>query len=54
MHRYFETSTEIVRGVVANGLPPLREAITELLEELSAPPDDQGGTREAEPPPGGV
>ena len=28
VHRYFETSTEIARSVVTQGLPPLREAVT--------------------------
>ena len=54
VHRYFETSTEIVRAVVTDGLPPLREAIDDLLVQFSTPGADRMDTREDDPPSGGV
>lgn len=53
VHRYFETSTEIARSVVTQGLPPLREAVTDLLARHS-PPISRDDTREDDPAPGGV
>ena len=54
VHRYFETSAEIVRGVVTDGLPPLRVAISELLVQYTSSLPDAGSDHPNEPSPGGV
>ncbi len=54
VHRYFATSVEIIAGMVSEGVPPLRTAVTALLAEQHDPPTAAGDDPQHGPITGGV